>query len=319
MFLDIFVCIFASQFKHNIKMSIKNNLTSIFSTVVLTSILITTSVLTSCSKHDDVFASESQNSANIARAFYNEVIVNKDMTKFDKFIGSSYLQHATGYADGIAPLRGELQSNSTSSNKIQILRVVGEKNYAAIHSLWTIGTQLRLYVDVWRVENGKLVEHWAQYQNVENNSLNNNTMHSGPDTNIKASQDTEMNRTRAISVLKVFDNLEDLNPIENYVSGNYIQHNPTVADGKKAFVKMLKNLKSINYKSKTTIGKAIANGDMVIIHSKVIDTSIPDDKGTGAMDIFRFDNKGQIVEHWDVLERITGISLNKNDPFYYPN
>ena len=82
---------------------------------------------------------------------------------------------------------------------------------------------------------------------------------------------------------------------------------------------LLNDLQAINYQSQTTIAKTLAMDDMVFIHSKVIDLSIPNDKGTGAIDIFRFDTNGKIVEHWDVLEPLTGNSFNTNDPFFYPN
>ena len=120
------------------------------------------------------------------------------MAKFNSYIGKSYVQHATGYEDGVEPLRAELQANAESNNVIEILRVVGDKNYAALHSLWTIGTQQILYVDIWRVENGKLVEHWDQFQNVVASTLHNNTMYTGPDSNPLAIQDKEQNRQKAI-------------------------------------------------------------------------------------------------------------------------
>lgn len=58
---------------------------------------------------------------------------------------------------------------------------------------------------------------------------------------------------------------------------------------------------------------------MVLVHSHAVDAAVPGDNGTGAMDIFRFDAQGLLVEHWDVLESMTGTSLNSNDPFSYPS
>lgn len=261
-----------------------------------------------------------QTSADIARGFYQEVIVNKDMSKYDKYIGDTYVQHATGYPDGVEPLREELAGNAKEHyNLVNILRVVGEGDYAALHSLWEYKNNKMVYVDIWRIENGKLVEHWDHFQKVPEKAENDNTIYLGPDTNINANQNIEQNKKRALAVLKTFDNLDDLSAVENYVADGYIQHNPTVADGKEAFLGLFKFLKGINYKSKTEIAKTIAMGDMVIVHSKVTELSKKDDLGTGAIDIFRFDNNGKIIEHWDVLEPLTGKSLNTNDPFEYKN
>ncbi|WP_435261097.1 nuclear transport factor 2 family protein [Tenacibaculum sp. nBUS_03] len=285
----------------------------------LSSLLLITTILffASCNQTNDVFNELS--SAEIARGFYQEVIVEKDMTKFNKYIGNTYIQHAPAYADGVEPLREELQENAASNNKIEILRVVGENDYAALHSLWTVGSEQYIYVDIWRIENGKLVAHWDQYQSPPNEVKNNNTMHAGPDTNINKNKNLKQNKERAVAVLKTFDNLEDLTAIENYVADDYIQHNPTVADKKSGLISLLNFLKSINYQSKTIIAKVIAQGDMVVIHSKVEDLNKKENAISGVVDIFRFDDNGMIIEHWDLIETMTGQSLNNNDPFEYPN
>ena len=59
-------------------------------------------------------------------------------------------------------------------------------------------------------------------------------------------------------------------------------------------------------------------GDFVLVHSKVTDPSVEGDLGIGYMDIFRFNDEGLIVEHWDIEEAQTGVSANENDVFGYP-
>ena len=257
--------------------------------------------------------------AQIARSFYQDVCVNKDITKFDTYVATKYDQYATGYQDGAEALRKELTAASKNKNsKVTILRVIGEGNYAALHSLWQEGGQQYLYVDIWRVEDGKLMAHWDQTQQPIENPLNKNTMYLGPDINLNSTQNLEQNRTRAIAVLKTFDNVNDLSAVENYVSEQYIQHNPTLKDGKAALLDLFKTLQKSKFKNSTTIAKTIAQGDMVVVHSKTIDPTNSKDLGTGVIDIFRFDKEGKIAEHWDIIEELTGKSLNKNYSFSYP-
>lgn len=44
----------------------------------------------------------------------------------------------------------------------------------------------------------------------------------------------------------------------------------------------------------------IAEGDLVVLH--VFSRAAPDDKGEAVVDIFRFNDDGKIVEHWDVVQ-----------------
>lgn len=257
--------------------------------------------------------------AEIARSFYQDVCVNKDITKFDTYVATKYDQYATSYKDGAEALRKELTAASKNKNiKVTILRVIGEGNYAALHSLWEEGGQQHVYVDIWRVENGELMAHWDQTQQPIKNPLNKNTIYSGPDVTLDSTQNIEQNRTRAIAVLKTFDNVNDLSAVENYVSDQYIQHNPTLKDRKAALLDLFKTLQKSKFKNTTTIAKTIAQGDMVMVHSKTIDPTNSKDLGTGVIDIFRFDREGKIVEHWDIIEKLTGKSLNKNHSFSYP-
>ena len=116
-----------------------------------------------------------------------------------------------------------------------------------------------------------------------------------------------------------FNHPSDTSAVENYVSAeSYIQHNPHVPNGRDAFIGYLNSLAAEGKRFETKIAKTIAMGDFVLVHSKVTNPAVKDDLGTGFMDIFRFDQQGLIVEHWDIEEAQTGKSANQNDVFGYP-
>lgn len=89
---------------------------------------------------------------------------------------------------------------------------------------------------------------------------------------------------------------------DKYIGKEYLQHNPTVTDGKQAFIDAFAPFLKANPKSKATVKRAIAEGDLVAlhVHSQLND----EDRGEAVVDIFRFDKDGKIVEHWDVIQPV---------------
>ena len=124
---------------------------------------------------------------------------------------------------------------------------------------------------------------------------------------------TDKNKENAIAFYDMmFNKCEPRAAIEQFVGDDYIQHNPGVADGKEAFIAYFKQM-AVEYPGKIThFKRAIAEGNLVVLHCHQIWPGIDDYAG---MDIFRFDHNGKIVEHWDVLQTITDKSENENGLF----
>ncbi|SDR19556.1 nuclear transport factor 2 family protein [Pseudovibrio sp. Tun.PSC04-5.I4] len=265
---------------------------------------------------------DTQASIKLAESFYQDVLVYRNLDNFSKYVGDVYTQHATAYGDGpeqmLAAVTHEL--NADPGVQVDLYRTIAEGPYVAIQSVWTASSgEEHVYVDIWRRENGVLMEHWDHFQQVPEESANKNTMYQGPGTDIyTANQDVERNRERAIAVLNSFENPADTSAVTDYVSAEeYIQHNPNVPDGRDALIGYLDSIAQSNTRLEVEIAKTIAMGDMVLVHSKQTNLDTEDDLGFGYMDIFRFNDEGQIVEHWDIEEAQTGESANDNDVFGY--
>ena len=112
--------------------------------------------------------------------FYEAGLNRKDFEAASKYIGPQYIQHNPGAQDGIEGFKGFLAflREKFPNSHSEIRRVFADGDYVIlhVHAVREPGTRGRAIVDFFRLEQGKIVEHWDVAQDIPEKMPHNNGM-----------------------------------------------------------------------------------------------------------------------------------------------
>ena len=113
-------------------------------------------------------------------AFYQRLIGEKDPVAARKYMGDTYRQHNPTAADGHAGVAAWVRSfkQAFPNHRYEVKKVVAESDLVVLHLHGINGPSPfgESVIDIFRVENGKVVEHWDVIQPIPETPDNANTM-----------------------------------------------------------------------------------------------------------------------------------------------
>ncbi|WP_175615570.1 nuclear transport factor 2 family protein [Piscibacillus halophilus] len=125
-------------------------------------------------------------------------------------------------------------------------------------------------------------------------------------------RDKISNKEKAVSFLKQVASGQVREAYTNYVSSNFLHHNPYFRGDADSLMFAMEENASENPDKSFEVKLAIEEGDYVAVHSHVKQS--PEDLGAAVVHIFRFQDS-RIVELWDLGQPVPENSPNENGIF----
>ena len=117
---------------------------------------------------------KTEENRELVKKFLYDVMQGNNLDKTpDYFDGDNYIQHNSGIADGVSGLNaalGALAEQGISMVYDEVHMVLAEGNFVLAVSEGTFGGTPTSYYDLWRVENGKIAEHWDVMETIADQS-----------------------------------------------------------------------------------------------------------------------------------------------------
>lgn len=221
---------------------------------------------------------------------------------------NKYIQHNLAVGDGLAGFGAVLQALPKGSAKVNTVRVFQDGDFVFSHTDYNFFGP-KIGFDIFRFEDGKIVEHWDNLQETAQPNTSGHTMIDG-ETTCKDLDKTQANKTLVRSFVDDILVNGRMQKLAGYYDGdNYIQHNPLIPDQLSGLGKALGEWAKQGITMKyDKIHNVLGEGNFVLVVSEGHLAG----KHNSFYDLFRVEN-GKIAEHWDTIEEIPTKENWKNN------
>ncbi len=246
------------------------------------------------------FSGEAENKDVVLRAL-TEMFDAQNVELIDDLYHPGYIQHSPMIEDGRDGIRKGVawMKDKGLRPEREVARVLAQGDLVGVQSRVTLGGETAIVGDIFRLQDGQIIEHWdvMQQEVPKDQTANGNSMiGGGGDVDADVSQ-ADLARNAA-NATEFFGKgiAGDIETLKRLFGEEYIQHNPRVPNGKEAIFGFFAD--SDGTLGNVTVHLTIAEGDMTMALVEYADW------GNGVIELLRHDENGKIVEHWDIMQPI---------------
>lgn len=266
----------------------------------------------------------------VVQRVFDEFYNGRNVETLSEYMAEDLIQHNQEEPDGSKGLVEFFEKNYWSKGvkmDAKIIRIIAEGDLVFTQSRWAPPGNNEPFAkgsfaigDIYRVKDGKLVEHWDIGQPVPESSVNGNSMFDGGTFHPEPKEVQQANKKVVLAYFQEALNKRNYDALDDIVSNDWIAHNPIEKSGREELKNLFRGFVAQIPEIHADTKRLIAEGNFVVAHNHY--TLKKKDRGndfaqpSGAtFDIFRLE-KGVIVEHWDIgLQGIPAKSVSGRSMF----
>ncbi len=220
---------------------------------------------------------------------------------------TKYIQHNLLAEDGLAGFGKLLSTVPERTLRAKVVRAFEDGDFVFLHTEYNFFGP-KVGFDIFRFENGLIVEHWDNLQEIALKNHSGRSMIDGT-FEITDLEKTSENKNLIKNFVTDVLGAGKMEKISEYFEGDhYIQHNPYISDGISGLTKALEDMNTQGITmayEKTHIILGEGNFVLAVSEGKFAGENV------SFYDLFRIEN-GKIGEHWDTLETLLPKEKQKN-------
>lgn len=238
----------------------------------------------------------------------NALFRNFSEEEMRRYFNKDYIQHNPYVPTGLDAVIGLLPVLKEANFNYKTHRMIADGDLILTHNTYynaqAFGADTVVAFDIWRIEEGKVAEHWDAINPFYEGTASGRSQTDGT-VKITDSDKTHKNKKLVeMFVTEVLIGGETVKMANYFKDGRYDQHNPVVKDGPEALKNALIEI------TNDRIHRVIGEGNFALTQSE----GSWNGKPMAIYDLFRVED-GYIVEHWDVLQEIPSDMAHENGMF----